>query len=303
MTPRRRSGHSDEIETAFLNACRAELHALKPGNVHVYAPGYDMDISHFEKSATAAAPFIAHSDLAVGERVKQGVTASMEAAGCNTNLGIILLCAPLAAAAEARDPSRTLQTQLAIVLANLNKKDADDVFSAIRLANPGGLGSVETGDVRSTANEIGLLEAMRLSAKTDRIANAYISNFDDIFADHLPSLDQALEKAKQDPLADTSHTKIAWDDRAVTTLYMHMLANFPDSHIVRKYGAQSAAAVQAQARALTPAWAPLKGAARAHEKLLKFDHQLKIEGLNPGTSADFVVATLFASHLCRFAAR
>jgi len=303
MTATWRSPPPSEIETQFLNACTAELRALKPGNVHVFAAGHDMDISHFKHSAKVAAPIVANSDLEIGKRIKTAVAASMEAAGCNTNLGIILLCVPLAAAYEKMQAPGDLQTQLQDILSDLTHQDAEDIFAAIRLANPGGLGSVAKGDVRESAQSIGLLEAMRLSAQTDRIANAYISNFEDIFADHLPALEQALEVADKDRPAKPVDAEIGWDDRAVTTLYMHMLAAFPDSHIVRKFGAQSARVVQDRARALQPSWAPLKGGEKAHQALLKFDQELKKKGLNPGTSADFVVATLFASQLCRFAAR
>lgn len=299
MTAPSHSSTPNEIETAFLSACAAELKALKPGNVHVFSSGHDMGIEHFEKSARAAAPIIANRDLPVGARIKHAVSASMEAAGCNTNLGIVLLSVPLAAAVETAGVSGDLNVSLANVLSNLDQQDADNVFAAIRHANPGGLGTVEKGDVHTTRSQIGLLEAMRLAADTDRIANAYISNFEDIFAHHIPVLEKSLALAGCGPPTWPP----AWDDRVVTTLYMQMLQDFPDSHIVRKFGPDLVATVQDRARALKPAWAPLKGGSEAHQKLLDFDQELKKEGLNPGTSADFVVATLFASQLCRFAAR
>ncbi len=63
------------------------------------------------------------------------VEASFAALGMNTNLGIILLCAPLAAAAE---KGGNLRSALAGVLENLDREDAAHVFEAIALANPGG---------------------------------------------------------------------------------------------------------------------------------------------------------------------
>ncbi|MFV0367167.1 MAG: triphosphoribosyl-dephospho-CoA synthase, partial [Hyphomicrobiaceae bacterium] len=109
----------EEISVAFRDACLAELSALKPGNVHVHAAGHDMDVQHFKTAAQAAAPFIANLDLSLGERIEAAVAASMEAAGCNTNLGIILLCAPLAAAALRNDPA-PLRKRLERVLAELD---------------------------------------------------------------------------------------------------------------------------------------------------------------------------------------
>lgn len=293
------STSQQEIEMAFLSACTAELNALKPGNVHVFAAGHDMDIAHFEKSARAAAPIISDSRLSVGARIKTAVAASMEAAGCNTNLGIILLCVPIATAFERRGASNDLQVSLAQVLSDLDQQDADDVYAAIRIANPGGLGTAEKGDVHTSDAPIGLLEAMRLAAKKDRIANAYISDFEDIFSHHLPILEKTLKVAGLNPTSSTTD----WDDRVVTTLYMHILHDYPDSHIARKFGTERAVSVQERTCNIKSTWAPLKGAGDAHQTLLEFDLELKKQGLNPGTSADFLVATLFTSQLCRFAAR
>ena len=68
----------------------------------------------------------------------------------NTNLGILLLCAPLAAAAERGGTD--LEATLAGILKNLDRGDAEQVFRAIRLANPGGLGEVPRYDVRGPAD-------------------------------------------------------------------------------------------------------------------------------------------------------
>ncbi len=89
---------------AFGAACRAELQALKPGNVHVHAPGHGMTVEDFERSAEAAAPWVAAPGLGVGERVLRAVESTRAACGQNTNLGILLLAAPLAAAAERPGP-------------------------------------------------------------------------------------------------------------------------------------------------------------------------------------------------------
>ena len=46
----------DAIAAAYRDACLAELVALKPGNVHVFAAGHDMTMADFEASAQASAP-------------------------------------------------------------------------------------------------------------------------------------------------------------------------------------------------------------------------------------------------------
>ena len=147
-----------QIGELFLAACRAELDALKPGNVHVHAAGHGMEVAQFEASAVASAPFIAAAGVGVGARVLGAVEASFAAAGCNTNLGILLLCAPLAAAAELPGEA-TLRDRLRVVLNGFDDNDAATVFAAIRLASPGGLGTVPEQDV-ATAPTVGLFEAM-----------------------------------------------------------------------------------------------------------------------------------------------
>jgi triphosphoribosyl-dephospho-CoA synthase len=268
------------IAEYFLAACRAELQALKPGNVHVHAAGHGMDVAQFEAAATAAAPWVAASGINVGKRILRGVEASFAAAGCNTNLGILLLCAPLAAAAEMSSEA-DLRDRLRDVLAALDADDADAVYTAIRHANPGGLGDAAEQDV-ATPPTIPLIEAMRLAADRDRIACDYTSGFADIFEFGLPIFEEASREGEGD---------------AVTRLHMAYLAQFPDSHIARKYGAGVAGGVRDEARALVAAG---KGVGPRHtvRELLIFDADLKRRGINPGTTADLVVATLFAASLC-----
>ena len=273
---------SAEIEAAFLAACHAELDALKPGNVHRHAGGHGMTIAHFERAAAAAAPFIADSELKVGQRILRATEASFAATGLNTNLGIVLLAAPLAKAAAEIDAGMGLRRRLAVILSLLDIDDARNAFAAIRIANPAGLGAVREGDVHQ-APEVTLIQAMHLASERDRIANAYITAYTDVFDFALPAYADALA-ATGDPTL------------AVTTLHMTLLAEFPDSHITRKFGTEMAAAVQEEAAALKPHWSPA-AAAKSLNFLHEFDKNLKSRGLNPGTTADFVVASLFAARI------
>jgi triphosphoribosyl-dephospho-CoA synthase len=277
------SGVSEsETRDAFLAACRAELAALKPGNVHIHAGGHDMEAAQFEASAEAAAPWIARADLSVGQRILGAVDASLVAANCNTNLGILLLTGPLAAAAQRAHPMG-LRERLAAVLKSLTEVDALAVYTAIRRASPGGLGSAPEQDV-SDKPSVSLSDAMALAADRDRIARAYVTDFEDIFAFGLPELKRARARAS-DP------------DLAVSTLHMAYLARFPDSHIARKFGARVAEEVRIGAEARRALWNPVVHRGTFHS-LLDFDADLKRRGLNPGTTADLVVATLFAAAIC-----
>lgn len=271
-----------DVHAAFLDACRTELASLKPGNVHAFAPGHGMQVWHFEQSAEAAAPFIADPGQKVGARIRRGMEASFAIAGCNTNLGILLLCAPLARAADTDGPGAALHDRLGQVLSSLDLDDAREAFRAIALANPAGLGQVETGDVAEPPT-MTLRAAMALAADRDRISRAYVTDYADIYEIALPCLAAARKIA-------------ASPDLAVTTLHMTLLATIPDSHIARKHGAEVAASVQQDASALRRLYVPV-ATPESVPGLLAFDRDLKARGLNPGTTADFVVATLFAESL------
>lgn len=270
------------VGAAVRAACLAELRALKPGNVHRHAAGHDMTVADFERSAEAIAPVFARPGLTVGERILGAVEATRAAVGCNTNLGIVLLAAPLAEAALA-GRGRDLRQRLAAVLAGLDVADAERAFRAIRLAGPAGLGRVERHDVDQPAR-VTLRAAMAEAAVRDRIARQYASDYRDIFELGVPELRLALTR---------------WNDEAwaAAQVYLSFLAGLPDSHIARKFG--DTMAEQVRRRAAAPA-ALLRAADQpetARQALLDFDAALKAEGLNPGTSADLTVASLFALRL------
>lgn len=283
MTQTSKQLDSATVARAFVDACRAELSALKPGNVHRFASGHGMEVRHFEDSAEAAAPFIADSRLRVGERILKAVTATIAVAGCNTNLGICLLAAPLARAAQINAPEVDFRRRLQRVFDGLDQSDADAVFGAIRIANPGGLSRVAEADV-AQAPTISLVAAMRLAADRDRIARAYTDGFAEIFEVALPELDRARRAATS-------------ADLAVTTLHMKLMARAPDSHILRKYGAAVAEQIRMEAEALTKPRGVI--GPEDIERLIEFDRSLKARGINPGTTADLVVATLFTESLRR----
>lgn len=289
MSPSPRGLPAETVAAAFRAACLAELTALKPGNVHVHAGGHHMEVEQFRAAADAASRFIAAPSLGLGARIEAAVDASMTAAGCNTNLGIILLSAPLAAAAMPDAAGASLHARVIEVLASLTMDDTRHVFAAIRRANPGGLGQSDEADV-SAPPDIGLIDAMRIAAPRDRIAAAYADGFADVFLDHLPAL-RRIEAAAAALSGATA-------DDVTATLYLALLSRFPDSHVRRKYGMETAAHVQSLARAARPLWWPVVRQS-AHARLLELDDLLKHNGWNPGTTADFTVATLFAADLDR----
>lgn len=276
-------GTGRAVAMAYVEACRVELRSLKPGNVHVFADGHRMTVADFERSAVASATALARPGLRVGERIHEAIRATNGAVGCNTNLGIVLLCAPLAAAALA-PAGEDLRGRLRDVLADLDIADAEQAFAAIRLAAPAGLGEAEH-DVRKAAR-ISLLGAMAAASARDRIAAQYASGFHDVFMLGVPRLDAGLARWRD----------IRW---ATTSAYLGFLAAFPDSHVLRKHGNAQAQEICGMAEPLD---AELVGHAQPEQMqdaLLQFDGVLKACNLNPGTSADLTVASLFARDLAR----
>ena len=275
----------DRVAAAFLAACRAELDAAKPGNVHRFAGGHGMHAYTFEAAARATAPWIARRDLGVGARILGATRASWEAVGLNANLGIVLLCAPLAAAAERPEAGgRDLREAVANVLARFDAQDAHDTFAAIALATPGGLGEAPEQDVRSPPT-IGLVEAMRLAPDRDLVARQYADGFREIFEIGLPAL-TAPDTAAQ-----------ARGTGPVLAAYLAFASVFPDSHLQRKYGLEVAETVRRQMADLAGDLARTRDPDARLALALRLDAALKRDGRNPGTSADLTVASLFAQNL------
>ncbi|WP_203426823.1 triphosphoribosyl-dephospho-CoA synthase [Sinorhizobium sp. BG8] len=269
----------EQIASIYVDSCRAEIDALKPGNVHRFADGHHMTAQQFLESAEITAAPITFPDASVGERVLASASITREKVGTNTNLGILLLCAPLAKAAEIA--SLDLRQSLQDVIGAMDDRDTRDVFAAIRLANPGGLGKSETNDVND--EPVGsLVEAMRQAEHRDSVARQYATGFADIFAGGLSAHAKALADGETG----------MWP---TVFVYLQMLSTFPDSHIARKHGLVIAEEVRGQAEDIFREIARTSDTKARERTLLAFDSRLKASGLNPGTSADLTVATLFAA--------
>lgn len=280
-------------EAAYLAACHAELGALKPGNVHRFAGGHGMDVAVFEASAAVSAPEIAAPRRPVGLRVLRAVEATRAAVGMNTNLGILLLAAPLAAAAEAAGPAKEgaatpegrLRLGVAEALAALTAADAEAVFQAIAHASPGGLGTRAAHDVRDPPR-IGLIAAMRLAAPRDLVARQYAEGFAGVFEVGLPALRRA-RAAGAEGMWPAIHCFLAF------------AGGFPDSHVSRKFGDEAAEALRARMAETHKFLDRLGNLEGGRATLMELDRELKAAGLNPGTSADLTVASIFAEGLAR----
>lgn len=272
------------IEAAFRWACRLDVSTRKAGNVSLASAGHGMVAELFIASADAAAAALCEAGAGVGARIEAAVRASIGVAQCNTNLGIVLLCAPIAAACErpgvAAGDLPALRRALAEVMLQLDVADARAAYRAIALANPGGLGRAPAQDV-AAAPTIGLREAMALAADRDRIAAQYVDGYALIFDVALPVFASRFDRAARS--ADGAGD-------AMLATFLTLLAGAADSHIVRKFGDAVAQTVIDEAR---PWLAALqRGVAVADDAgYAQWDASLKARAINPGTTADLCVAT------------
>lgn len=272
---------------AYLHACYQELLALKPGNVGVHAAGHDMTLDQFQTSARVSAGPLGEPGITLGHRIYSAVKATHDAVDCNTNLGIILLCAPLIQAFLEIQAGSDLRSTVTQVLDDCTVEDAQLCYQAIRLANPGGLGNSDVQDVHDVPDET-LSQVMRIAAERDRIAFQYASGFADIF-------DFSIHH-----LAEFRRHFTSQDNWVITALYLELLAHYPDSHILRKHGSEQADEISEKAQQLKRDLLTQGPTDTVQTKLLQADMDFKQAGINPGTTADLVVATLFAEQLGRF---
>ncbi len=260
----------------LLEACLVEVLSDKPGNVGPRAEFSDASVDDFIESARVSASLLAEAQTTgVGRAVFEAVQATRHAVGHNTNLGILLLLAPLAAVPL----SESLDNGIERVLSELTVEDAEWAYEAIRLAAPGGLGKAESQDVSETPEET-LRQCMVRAAKWDRIAAQYANGFEDVLGTGVVWLDASSGAVEEDQ-------RIAW-------LSLRLMARFGDSLIGRKCGPVESQSVRRRADTVLGLSWPQQAEGRQAYRL--FDEYLRSDGnrLNPGTTADLVAAIVFA---------
>lgn len=295
---------ASDIAAAAQLACLLEVSAPKPGNVSPGRHFTDATYSDFLASAAATGePLGGAGTRPVGETVRLAVERTARWAPSNTNLGVLLLLAPLARAAFLRSPVgescpavvgghrphgdrmvvtppwAPLRATLRQVLEATSVDDAREVYRAIRLAAPGGLGRVREQDVCEEPT-MPLLDVMRLASHRDGIAREYDTAFDMTFGTGVPALDRAR------------HDGLSWEDAVVET-FLSLLAASPDTHVIRRAGAAVAERVSRQA-----AGALAAGGVRSQEgwrAIIAMDAALRDarNTANPGTTADLTAAAIF----------
>jgi triphosphoribosyl-dephospho-CoA synthase len=271
------------VAAVVCDACMTEVRAFKPGNVSMASPGHGMLAEDFIVSAQAMCGALTAPAAGVGQRILRAIEATRSVVPFNTNLGIVLLCAPLVHAATARMEEPALRLRLHATLDGLDLEDAGLTYRAIRLAQPGGLGRSAKHDITQPP-QVTLREAMQEARERDRVAYQYVTDYRDVFATGLPAVREGLNK---------------WGSREWATVYtfLDLLGRHPDSHIARKHGRRVAVEVSAQARELSQTLGRSRDPASEMPALEALDQQWKARSINPGTSADLTVAALVTMDL------
>jgi triphosphoribosyl-dephospho-CoA synthase len=267
-----------EVAAAGQLACLLEVSAPKPGNVSPDRHFHDTRYEDFLASAVAIGPALMEAGgQPVGKVVRRAVEDTRRWTRSNTNLGIVLLLAPLAKAALLSGGA--LRLRLTRVLADTTVLDAEDVYAAIRHARPGGLGEAAAEDV-SNPPSVSLREAMALAAERDAIAREYVTDFALTFDVGVPALRAALDE------------DLSWGEASVDA-YLRLLDASPDTHIGRKLGSREAEAVSVRAREVLKAGGTRTAAGRT--ALARLDAELRDprNRRNPGATADLTCAAIF----------
>lgn len=266
----------NSISDMVRQACRLEVLAAKPGNVSPAHSFADANVDDFLKSAAAICPILSTSvNGRIGQVILDSVIATQNAVGHNTNLGIVLLLAPLCAVQDWSNAKAELDS----LLAATSIKDATLLYEAIRIAAPAGLGDAADQNV-ADAPTMSLLECMQLAAHRDSIALQYSTSFEFVLQTGLKFLKRTASWSQQ------LECRLGW-------VAVQILALQSDSLIARKCGANVAGeAKELAAQTLAAGWPFESDGEIAYNTLNSF---LCDDGhrRNPGTTADLIAAILF----------
>jgi triphosphoribosyl-dephospho-CoA synthase len=297
---------AEHISKCLELAILLEVSAHKPGNVSVVTNFESTRYEHFLASAVAASPSFRYAaergiaassgkirlcDVSVGRVIKECVAEISEwQRGGNTLLGTVILLSPIATAAgmietEGEFDIAKLRENLNLVVGSTTPKDAVNVYEAIKIANPGGLGKapkLDVNDPESTnkilAEKTSLFEVFKIAEKYDTICSEWVNGYPVTFDFAYPHLTKQLGNKDL--------------NEAIIQVFLEVLAEYPDTFIARKASLEKAREVSSKAREILE----LGGleTSRGKESLASFDRQLRESSnlLNPGTTADIVAAAL-----------
>ena len=267
----------DDLKSAYLFSCKKDIELIKPGNVNLLSSHKDTKAQDYLDSAILSSKELFNQNYSLGKRILESVNVTRSQVNVNTNLGIILLCAPVIQSYIDFN-NLDLREGIKKTLSTTSIKDTHDLCAAINISSPGGLGDSDMYDTASYPNA-SIKQIMDYSQEYDRISYQYSHNFSDIFDFIIPKLEFLNQRYES-------------LDISLSLLFIEILAKIPDSHISRKFGDKIAKKTSNNAYDL------LKILDREYDPdylakaLNNLDYEYKKKGINPGTTADLLVASL-----------
>jgi len=280
----------DQVARSAQLALLLEVSAYpKPGNVDRTHDFIDTSYEQFLASSVAVYPVLREAAMrkgrGVGKLIRKGVEESVKwQHGGNTHFGALLLLIPLAMAAGASDSCATpvLKYRASEIMQNTDVEDAIELYRAFPVAKVKVRRDVAELDVMNEASleeirnkQLSLFDILTISAPYDLISRELVGGFEKTFRYAALIADFIRDK----PL-----------NEAITHAYLNLLAEEEDTFVKMKFGAEKSRYVKERAKGIVD-----RGYRR--EELEEFDHELIIAGINPGSSADLIVAALFIAIL------
>jgi len=257
-------------------ACTLEVLARKPGNSSPAKPLSSPGPEELLFCAGATAQVLALAPgRPLGQTILEGAVASRSVAATNANLGILLLLTPMAAVPD----DQPIHLGIGPLIEATTVEDARLAYEAIRLMEPGGLGEAPDQDVHKSPSK-SLVETMRLAQDRDFIAQLWSTGFARIFQEGLPSLGSGIQATGS-------------IEASIILLFLHKLAQDGDTLIGRKFGSAINTEVSTRAAEVLARQWPLKQP--GIDAYRSFDTWLRRNKYNPGTTADYVAAVVYAA--------
>ncbi len=258
----------------------------KPGNIdrdHNYS---DTRFEHFLGSAVGVYPILenaARSDSGVGEFIRESVSESCKwQRGGNTHFGAFILLIPLVMAGGRCEISACLKQQVQLVVRETKVEDAIEFYRAfsqcrVKVKPVEELDLSDSGSIEKIMQKnLTLFNMMEIAAGYDIIAQEWVNCFDKTF-ECASSIQQRIGKH-------------GINDAVVLT-FMELLSRNIDTFIRTKFDINKAEEVLMRAKRIFQK----DDTDEIMNEIRTFDEELLNEGVNPGSTADIIIAGLFVS--------
>lgn len=258
----------------------------KPGNIDRNHNYIDTRFEHFLASAVGVYPILekaACSKTGVGEFIHRSVTESGKwQRGGNTHFGAFILLIPLVMAGGRCEDITCLKGQVQKIVRETTVEDAVEFYiafskSQVKVRPVDDLDLSDTGSIEKIKTHgLTLFNLMDISGSYDMIAEEWVNGFTKTF--ECAGLIQ--DKIKKYGIND-----------AVVLTFMELLSRNKDTFIRTKFNQKKAEEVSMRAKSILQRGDMDK----IRDEIRFFDEELLKEGVNPGSTADIIIAGLFVS--------